>query len=100
MMKYIGNVEKVKADELMTLWRRLKALKDLHSTLSDLSSKNQNTIDISKIQPEVVETEIRELSEKKKNKLEEIRMQEGWSKELMAKIHIMENCKAYIDTDR
>lgn len=96
MKKFIGTVDKGKNDKLLNISYRLNALKDLKSTLKDLDG-DYSTVDHRKIKIADVEKEILDLIDKKEKILEEIRIQKGWSEENMAKIHIMENCKAYID---
>lgn len=96
MRQYIGTVEKTDIDQLMKISRRLKALIDLKSTLTD-AAVDRALIDFSSIRPEDVDREILELTEKKSGKLEEIRIKNGWSEEEMANIHLMENTKVYMD---
>lgn len=97
MMKYIGKVEKKKVDELMSISYRLKSLMDLKSTYYDLYGRKQNIINISDIQIKDVETKINALSIKKERKLEEIRLEKSWPKNLMLRIHIKENYKAFME---
>lgn len=98
MKQYLGTIEKTEIDELMKISRRLKALKDLKSTLTD-SAVDRSVIELSSIGLEDVGREISELTEKKSGKIEGIRINHGWSEEEMSRIHLMENTKVYMDGD-
>lgn len=98
MRKYIGKVDQGKMDTLMIFSRRLNALKDLKSTIMDIDG-NHGIVDYSMIDVERIDKEINCLTAKKEKKLEEIRLQKGWSDAEMARIHLMVNYKAYMDQE-
>ncbi len=94
MKQFIGTVDKNKIDELMAISRQMCALMDLKSTLSDLARGDGFTAQ-PPIKPGDVEKEIADLADKKGKKLEEIRIQGGWSTGEMSRIHLMENARVY-----
>ena len=99
MKKYIDTIEKNKVDELMEISKKLDALTDLKCTLLDLQDRHQPEIDVSEINPKMIDKEIAELSRKKEKKYEEIRLTKGWSKEFMSKVRILDNYKVYLETE-
>ena len=78
----------------MKISRHLAAMMDLDSTLAE-TSVNDGDIPGVSIDPELIKKEIEQLAEEKKSKLEEIRVEQGWSRDLMRKIRIMHNYKIY-----
>jgi hypothetical protein len=98
MKQFIAAVNKNKIDELMAFTRHLCALRDLKSTLSDTENGN-GMIYRSQIKMEDLEKEISHLAGEKEKKLEEIRSQQGWSREEMSRMHLMENAKVYMDRE-
>ena len=98
MKQFIAAVNKNKIDELMAFTRHLCALRDLKSTLADRENGN-GTIYRSQIKLEDLEKEISHLEGEKEKKLEEIRIQQGWSREEISRMHLMENTKVYMDRE-
>jgi hypothetical protein len=98
MRKYLGKVDKVKLDKLMSISRRLSALKDLEFTLKDLDG-DYSIADHSNIDAESIKKEISGLVVEKERTREEIRLQNGWTEEDMARIHLMANYKAFMDIE-
>jgi len=97
MKKYIGTVEKNLVDRLMDISKRLDVLIDLKATILDLQAGNRQDIDISGIDLEDIEKKIGKLSAERLDKYEEIRVKQGWAKDFLSSVRIMEDYKAYYE---
>jgi hypothetical protein len=100
METFLKNVDSDDVNELFTGQRKLKALLDLKSTLKVARQLADIPDDLalswSPISLEEINAEIRHLQHKRTRKLDEIRVKNGWSEELMSQVTILEDSRAFL----